>query len=144
MLLYWFFGLIMVVPLAGIAALLRRVVRPYASLRTLTLWVGLCLVDGLCFWVLYHADNRTVYASGYSEARFEQVTAGMSQARVRTLLGEPLERWWPYRWTNYAAKRHYVSYDYSRSENGEGDYEIRQIHFDRGRVAEVVRYRYYD
>jgi ribosomal protein L2 len=68
----------------------------------------------------------------------------MSQARVRALVGEPLEQWRPYRHTNDAAKRHYVSYDYSRSEDGEGDYEIRQIHFDRGRVAEVIRYRYYD
>ena len=147
MFLYWVLYLFMIIPLAGIAALLRRILRPYVSTRTLTLWGSLCLANGLFCLVLYHLTNGTVYARGYSETRFKQVVIGMSYAQVRALVGEPLAQWYPYQYTNYVAKRHYVGYVYSRDEDSYysvGDYEIRQINFDRGRVAEIVSHRWYD
>ena len=43
---------------------------------------------------LLRAD--TEYASGFSDSHFAAVSAGMTEADVRRLLGVPLEEWWEY------------------------------------------------
>ena len=108
------------------------------------IWAVSSLCGGMVLWQFYWIANSTYYSTHYSEQRFRKVRAGMSERQVLELLGSPLGKWKPYQYTNYLNRQHYVGYAYSKSESGEGDYEVRQINFDQGKVAEVRRYRYYD
>ncbi|WP_460501102.1 outer membrane protein assembly factor BamE domain-containing protein [Hymenobacter agri] len=154
MLMYWLSGfafsllLFTVLLFSGLSIQLGL---PHTHIRRQRLWLNLlsswtiaCLCVTLVLWLLYRFNNPTQYASNYSESNFQEVTVGMSEQQVVELLGSPLAKWEPYQYSNYINRQHYIGYTYSRSESGEGDYEVRQINFDRGKVAEVRHYRYYD
>jgi hypothetical protein len=82
----------------------RTVVRQWGE-RGITLIVKGLLVAGILIAALTffastlteqyffpYPEIGTVFSEGYSEANFDQIRAGMSEAEVITLLGEPLNR----------------------------------------------------
>ena len=154
MLLYWLSGfafalvLFAVLLFTGLSiswGLSRNHIRRQRLWGKLSLsWAVACSCVALVLWPLYKFNNPTQYANKYLESNFQKVTVGMSEQQVVELLGSPLTKWKPYQYSNYISRQHFVGYTYSRSESGERDYEVRQINFDQGKVAEVRRYRYYD
>jgi outer membrane protein assembly factor BamE (lipoprotein component of BamABCDE complex) len=110
-----------------------------------SIWLISSLCVGLALWPLYWTINSTHYSDGYSEQRFRKVRENMSEQQVLKLLGSPLDKWKPYQNNDsYINRQHYIGFVYSEPESGDGDYEMRQIIFDNGKVAEVRNYRYYD
>lgn len=85
----------------------------------------------------------TKYSAGYTEEKFESISIGMSEKQVLDILGEPLTRWRPYRYTKFQDKEHFVGLQYSESP-GSGHYNLRQINLDNGKVAEIISYFYID
>ena len=160
---YCIYGLLLLIPLLGIAALFSITARKlnahksalvnWIAQSTLRVWGVLCVASWLCLWAIYSYNNRTSYAPGYTEQHFRQVTLGMSQKQVHALLGDPLFKWAPYK-NNlfYSEKQRYTGYSYSepysytpglKQEDTADEWEIREIYFDRGRVAEIISYRFY-
>ncbi|MBK8874391.1 MAG: hypothetical protein IPN13_10900 [Bacteroidetes bacterium] len=85
----------------------------------------------------------TKCSAGYTEEKFESISIGMSEKQVLDILGEPLTRWRPYRYTKFQDKEHFVGLQYSESP-GSGHYNLRQINLDNGKVAEIISYFYID
>ena len=107
------------------------------------LFWGICYLGGL-LWLGGEERVPTTYAKHYSEYNFQQIKAGMSEQQVLDLVGEPLEKWRPYQNNlNFPERQHYICFVYSRSESGVG-YELRQVDFDQGSVAEIKSYTYND
>ena len=60
--------------------------------------------DGFDF-VVFGWNDRTIYAPGFSEARFKRVAVGMTVRELTELMGEPVKKWevadhevWCYAW----------------------------------------------
>jgi outer membrane protein assembly factor BamE (lipoprotein component of BamABCDE complex) len=80
--------------------------------------------------------DRTVYARGYSESAWSAVRQGDTEATVRVLLGEPLERW---------SHPDDEWWSYSRQRTGTDDYRERKLRFSvHGRVLEKHETCYID
>jgi outer membrane protein assembly factor BamE (lipoprotein component of BamABCDE complex) len=43
-------------------------------------------------YLMFLREDRTTFAPGFTEAKFDSVKIGMSEAEVLTILGEPLEK----------------------------------------------------
>jgi hypothetical protein len=54
------------------------------------IWVSLLLFLAICLAVNWGPRDGTVYAPGYSEARFRSIRVGMTREEVTRVLGEPL------------------------------------------------------
>lgn len=93
---------------------------------------------------IFVADD-TRYADGYSHRDFRGIEVGMTEQEVLRILGEPLARWKPYgyRRTRFPEKAHYVGLTYSDSPTSKS-YRLRQVLLDRGTVAEIRGYFYFD
>jgi outer membrane protein assembly factor BamE (lipoprotein component of BamABCDE complex) len=104
------------------------------------LYLLLCLPGAGAVLSLHLTPAHTVYAPHYTEHHFRQVTAGMTEAQVRALVGEPLSRWEP-----GASATDAPAYVFVYSKRGdESDYEQRCVRFAQGKVVEIVSQRYYD
>jgi hypothetical protein len=80
--------------------------------------------------------DRTIYASGYSEAGWDAVHQGDTQASVSARLGEPLDRW---------SHPDDEWWSYSKQRTGTDDYRERKIRFSlQGRVLEKHEACYID
>jgi outer membrane protein assembly factor BamE (lipoprotein component of BamABCDE complex) len=53
-------------------------------------WTGFLLVAAFGLAVKWGPRDRTVYAAGYSDARFRSIRIGMTKEEVTRVLGEPL------------------------------------------------------
>jgi hypothetical protein len=89
-------------------------------------------------------DADTKYSLGYSHNKFAQIKIGMTEKEVMEIIGEPLVRWKPYKYSKYKKdKGHYVGLQYSESPS-DTHYRIRQVYLDNGKVAEIISYYYID
>lgn len=82
-------------------------------------------LDGLLWGALLRED--TAYAAGYTAGGWRSIRIGMTQADVRTAIGDPLQGW-----TNQDSS---VSMRWSRSP-GDTHYRCRVLQFSEGRVTE--------
>jgi len=102
-------------------------------------------LTGVVFGTLFHTVDTTEYASGYCDKAFRKLNRGMSSSEVRALLGAPLSKW------DLASRRELAgdefaemeAWVYSRSKN-DGDYRIRTVHFNSGKVTRVYSEYYVD
>lgn len=85
----------------------------------------------------------TEYADGYSHSGFNRISIGMTEREVLSILGEPLQRWQPYKRTRFKEKANYVGLEYSRSPTSK-NFRLREVYMDRGVVAEKIGYFYLD
>jgi hypothetical protein len=76
----------------------------------------------------------TRYASGFSEARFDLVVAGMTTSQVESILGMPLEKV-----PLYPDAEHGENWIYSESPLGL-NYEQRWVIFQNGKVATTIKH----
>jgi SmpA / OmlA family len=63
-------------------------------MKNLKYWVVILLIQSCSPWPSYHpkwSPACTLYAEGFTEARFDQLRVGMSRDSVVLLLGKPLE-----------------------------------------------------
>jgi len=101
-------------------------------------------IDGIAGELLrVIAPPDTRYARHYTHSNFAKTRRGMTEQEVLKLLGEPLLRWQPYKYTMYRRKAHYIGLQYSESP-ASTHYRLRQVYLDRGKVAEVIAYYYLD
>ena len=80
-------------------------------------------------------EDDTEYAPGYSDAGFRHIDQGMSTNEVTRVLGPPLSK--------AALEGDHETWRYSRSPH-DGNYRIRAILFERGRVTRIVHEFYLD
>ncbi|WP_192821069.1 hypothetical protein [Rufibacter sp. LB8] len=101
-------------------------------------------IDGISgeVWELFLSTD-TKYSDGYSHAGFNKIKVGMTEKEVKKILGEPLIRWTPYRFTSIQQKEHYIGFQYSQSPS-DTHYRIRQVYLNNGTVAEVIGSFYVD
>ena len=86
----------------------------------------------------------TVFSSGYSHYKFNRLKTGMSETEVIDIIGPPLAEWRQYENNRFHPdKQQYITYLYSQSPSSI-NYRLRQVSFDRGRVAELKAYFYFD
>ncbi len=82
----------------------------------------------------------TLWADGFSEAKFAKVKLGMSLAEVKALLGAPLREWCGPKGINEGC-----TWLYSWQDTPTADYDRRWVSFDAlGRVEEIRHDFYID
>src|ERR1039458_7431383 len=75
--------------------------------------------------------GETIYASGYSEKKWDRVEIGMTKDKVLQLLGAPLD--YKIEWGCVAGEEHWERFLWSRPKEGKGWFAC--IWFDVDRVA---------
>lgn len=80
-------------------------------------------------------SGRTEYSAGYSERKFLQVRIGMTEEKVRALLGAPLNEF------DIPNEPGIRGLRFSRSPN-DGSYNVRVVHLKEGVVVKIL-HRYY-
>lgn len=98
-------------------------------------------IQGEILMVVFKPETH--YAEQYTHKSFAKVRKGMTEHEVMKLLGKPICRWRPYRFTNFKNKAHFVGFQYSESLS-DTHYRLRQVYFENGKVAEVIAYYYID
>lgn len=76
----------------------------------------------------------TLWADGFSEARFAEVRIGMSSQEVRALLGTPLKEW---------CGSEGCAWLYSWQDTPTADYDERSVSFDSLWRVTGLRHRFY-
>ena len=96
--------------------------------------LAFCPLDGLSGALLAAAlGEDTVYAPTYTNEGFRRVRIGMSHRQVHELLGAPLATWSFER----AGEPEGLAEQWSTSPSG-GDFRMRVVHFQSGRVVRKV------
>jgi hypothetical protein len=131
---------------------LRSLVGQWLKAVTLAMAVSaLCLllilaVSGGERYCVFWPSIDTRYAAGYSERGFERVQVGMSEDEVVALIGRPLET---HAFWKHPAYKQWGQMVWSYTQDGAapwGDWAwlSREVIFRNGRVAQKVRWIYYD
>lgn len=115
---------------------------------TIAILLPVVITSLIAYWMWPH--DATIYAAGYTSAKFRQVKKGMSETDVERILGKPL--------TNVEGhiqglpvdrkEWNYAYYDIEKLPAPTDDrivntwFKIREVDFDeRGRVKKVIKSR---
>ncbi len=86
---------------------------------------------------LVYSENGTVWAAGFSEAKYSSIRPGMAKEDVLGILGEPVKKW----------NRDHAdsSWSYTWQREGDDNFDRRTITFSQdGRVTALYREFYLD
>ncbi len=102
-------------------------------------------LDGLVWAFAELVLGETTYSPDYREYKFRRIRIGMSEEEVVEILGKPLEK--PLWRKNKIPNSWYYAYGKNTLENkypNEYFFTVRIIHFNNGKVVDVLHGFYWD